>query len=155
MGAVVRTLENNGKIDQYVYDVRGDLRLVPPGHIYEETASGQISIRPIGVSRRFFEASGGVGGETSDVTEMPEEEQAPEGPPEETEEVHEEKDQNEEPAQEKGVVHQRNVRELLPLISAAETLAGLEALREKNEDRATVIRALLKKRRELLAGSKG
>jgi len=166
---VVVRFENDKKIDEYVYDMRGDLRLVPPGHVYEETASGAVSIRPVGVSKRFFDVSGGAGGEAQEPEMVPDEAALQEENKEEEPEGSEreigfetratmnfgEEDEGEKRGFFQERIYQRSVRELMPLIKAAETLDGLEALREENEDRKTVIRALLKRRRELLAASKG
>ena len=167
MKKVIRTFTNDTGIDQHVYDRSEELVHVPVGHIFEEFEDGSYVTRPIGAIRRFFDGGGGGVGEEIRQTEAGTEAKVPVKEPDlETkfrtaatfgladEEEGDEKTDKEPPVEEK--TYKRSVRELMPLIKAAESLDDLADLKEPKEDRKTIIRALLAKRKELLmAGGRG
>jgi len=169
MKKVIRTFTNDTGIDQHVYDRSEELVHVPVGHIFEEFEDGSYVTRPIGAIRRFFD--GGGGGVEAEI------QQAEAGTDEATAPAKKEPDlettfrtaatfgladeeeggdkEEEKEAVEEEKTYKRSVRELMPLIKAAETLDDLADLKEPKEDRKTIIRALLAKRKELLMAGGG
>lgn len=55
---VIRSITNDTGIDQHLYvgdEWNKELVKVPPDHIFEELSDGTVTIRPVGISRRFYE----------------------------------------------------------------------------------------------------